>query len=151
MSSISCTVSTTSGKKLACTSHCTQTCLRRKKYRSSIIYVGSLCKIYCLNFSHIHIAHCVDSIRLSLQCHADLSMVTMTWADGWLEPWPVWGNEHRCRNFNAIRDWALKNSAKTAGQIVHPQMGLVDGRRNNISALPVLAEIEEEGKTYVAV
>ncbi|PVH72008.1 hypothetical protein DL98DRAFT_351932, partial [Cadophora sp. DSE1049] len=56
-----------------------------------------------------HIPHCIDSIRLSLQCHADLSLIPQRWADGWLEPWAVWTNKHMCRNFDAIRDWAQSN------------------------------------------
>ncbi|KAL2128475.1 hypothetical protein VTI74DRAFT_9127 [Chaetomium olivicolor] len=39
---------------------------------------------------HLRSAHCIDSIRLSLQCHVDMTPIPQRWADGWLEPWAVW-------------------------------------------------------------
>ncbi|KAI0160421.1 hypothetical protein GGR57DRAFT_499107 [Xylariaceae sp. FL1272] len=83
---------------------------------------------------HIH------SIRLSLQCHADTTLVPQRWAGGWLEPWAVWTNKHICRNFDAIRDWARKNTPHLAGQLSHPELGTVVSGRLNLSALPIWQE-----------
>ncbi|KAE9373180.1 hypothetical protein N431DRAFT_455970 [Stipitochalara longipes BDJ] len=89
------------------------------------------------------LAHCIDSIRLSLQCHADLSLVPQRWADGWLEPWAVWTNKHVCRNFNAIRDWAQVNVPKLTGTLHHPELGVVVTGRLNLSALPIWQEAHD--------
>jgi hypothetical protein len=85
-------------------------------------------------------AHCIDSIRLSLQCHADTTLVPQRWADGWLEPWAVWTNKHMCRNFDAIRDWAVENTPYLPGQLRHPELGTVVSGRLNLSALPIWQE-----------
>ncbi|KAI1820839.1 hypothetical protein F4861DRAFT_533432 [Xylaria intraflava] len=87
-----------------------------------------------------HIPHCIDSIRLSLQCHADTTLVPQRWADGWLEPWAIWTNKHTCRNFNAIRDWAVENAPYTTSQLKHPDLGTVVSGRLNLSALPIWQE-----------
>ncbi|KAI0975025.1 hypothetical protein F4678DRAFT_421712 [Xylaria arbuscula] len=87
-----------------------------------------------------HIPHCIDSIRLSLQCHADATLVPQRWADGWLEPWAVWTNKHMCRNFDAIRDWAWENAPYLPGQLRHPELGTVVSGRLNLSALPIWQE-----------
>lgn len=85
--------------------------------------------------------HCIDTIRLSLQCHADLSLIPSRWADGWSEPWPGYSNKHQCRNFDRIRDWALENQANfMGGHLVHPKLGPVGGSPLNLSALPVWGE-----------
>ncbi|CAJ2508453.1 Uu.00g134790.m01.CDS01 [Anthostomella pinea] len=87
-----------------------------------------------------HIPHCIDSIRLSLQCHADLTFVPERWVDGWLEPWAVWKNKHMCRDFDAVHDWALENAPDTAGKLYHPQLGKVVSGRLNLTALPIWQE-----------
>ncbi|KAK5996699.1 hypothetical protein PT974_02039 [Cladobotryum mycophilum] len=90
-----------------------------------------------------HIPHCIDSIRLSLQRHADVTLVSQRWANNWLEPWAVWTNKHTCRNFDAIRDWALKSTPKIAGRLQHPKLGTVVSGRLNLSALPIWEEVHD--------
>ncbi|KAI1331997.1 hypothetical protein F5Y16DRAFT_358292 [Xylariaceae sp. FL0255] len=87
-----------------------------------------------------HLPHCIDSIRLSLQCHADLTLIPHRWADGWLQPWPVWTNKHECRNFDAIRSWAREVQPHMKGLLVHPQLGEVVSGPMNKSALPIWQE-----------
>ncbi|ORY68978.1 uncharacterized protein BCR38DRAFT_424932 [Pseudomassariella vexata] len=91
-----------------------------------------------------HIPHCIDSIRMPLQCHADLSVISQRWADGWMEPWATWENNHRCRNFDKIKEWAIEKYPVLAWQMVHPQLGYVMSGQNNISALPLLDELKDE-------
>jgi hypothetical protein len=69
-----------------------------------------------------------------------MSLVPQRWADGWLEPWAVWTNKHKCRNFDAMRDWAQDNAAKTAGRLRHPELGKVVSGRLNLSAWPIWEE-----------
>ncbi|KAJ0124044.1 hypothetical protein J7T55_012517 [Diaporthe amygdali] len=59
--------------------HCLN-CLRKKldPWKASYPSVGSDSTFP----EGYHTAHCIDSIRLSLECHADVSMVPQRWADG---------------------------------------------------------------------
>lgn len=90
-----------------------------------------------------HIPHCIDSIRLSLQCHADVSLIPQRWVDGWLEPWAMWTNKHTCRNFDSIRDWAAASVPKLAGRLHHPELGTVVSGKLNLSALPIWREAHD--------
>ncbi|KAF9065603.1 hypothetical protein BDP27DRAFT_1298076 [Rhodocollybia butyracea] len=54
-----------------------------------------------------HTWHCIDSIRQSLMCSADISVNVWQWDDK-IEK--VVGHSdiiHSCRNFDKVRDWAL--------------------------------------------
>ncbi|EMD84700.1 hypothetical protein COCHEDRAFT_1067480, partial [Bipolaris maydis C5] len=84
-----------------------------------------------------HTAHCIDSIRMSLECHGDLSLVPQRWADGWGEPWPVVESLHVCRDYDRIQKWAHSRQPKVAGLLVHPTLGTVVTGHLNSSALPV--------------
>jgi len=53
-------------------------------------------------------------LRLQLMCSADVGVVPFTWVDKrqWMPKedtkphrLPLFNNIHRCRNFDAIRDW----------------------------------------------
>ena len=48
-----------------------------------------------------------------------------------------------CRNFDAVRDWALANVPKTAGSLRHPELGMVVSGRLNLSALPIWQEAHD--------
>ena len=51
-----------------------------------------------------HQDHCIDSIRQSLMCSADISPVIWHWKkDGFKQDM---NNTHVCRNFDKITDWA---------------------------------------------
>ncbi|KAK2601500.1 hypothetical protein N8I77_010947 [Diaporthe amygdali] len=72
-----------------------------------------------------HTAHCIDSIRLSLECHADVSMVPQRWADGWLEPWPVVQSQHVCRDYSKIQECAHGKQPYVSGKLFQPKLGKV--------------------------
>ncbi|KAK8048069.1 hypothetical protein PG996_016133 [Apiospora saccharicola] len=48
-----------------------------------------------------HIMHCIDSLRQSTLCHADL-----TWSEGHQAYKPKIAGDHVCKNLEAIQDWA---------------------------------------------
>ena len=59
-----------------------------------------------------HVAHCLESIRQSLMCSADIAPVVWHWDEtlpnrhrtkGWLSV------AHTCRDFDKIRDWGLEH------------------------------------------
>jgi hypothetical protein len=53
-----------------------------------------------------HISHCIDSIRQSLMCSSDISLIVWRWNET-AQRMKVHGDiAHSCRNFDAIRQWA---------------------------------------------
>jgi hypothetical protein len=58
----------------------------------------------------MHTDHCLEILRMNVQCNADVGVFTFYLMDGDPLPWPELNSYHQCRNFNAVRDWALDNS-----------------------------------------
>jgi len=53
-----------------------------------------------------HVSHCVDSIRQSLMCSADISVNVWQWSEELSAVVGYSTQAHTCRNFNKLRDWA---------------------------------------------
>ncbi|KAF5327876.1 hypothetical protein D9619_003923 [Psilocybe cf. subviscida] len=58
----------------------------------------------------VHVDHCVDSIRQSLMCSADISTVGWQWSDDLQNNTFQGGVAHKCRNFDMIQDWARQQA-----------------------------------------
>lgn len=58
----------------------------------------------------MHLDHCLEILRLSVQCSSDIGVFTFYMLEGDPLPWPELNSWHQCRNFDKIRDWALDNS-----------------------------------------
>lgn len=56
--------------------------------------------------------HCLEALRLNLMCESDIGVFTFkNYPDLPVEGhWPDFSTLHVCRNFDAIRDWAMVNS-----------------------------------------
>ncbi|KAH6918491.1 hypothetical protein BKA70DRAFT_1457224 [Coprinopsis sp. MPI-PUGE-AT-0042] len=69
----------------------------------------ALNKEYYANDAHVdeeHVSHCVDSVRQSLMCNADISVNVWQWSD---ELKGVVGHSsqvHSCKNFDKLKSWA---------------------------------------------
>jgi len=57
-----------------------------------------------------HVDHCIEIIRQSLMCSADVGIVTYEWVRGFKVPYPNFNTKHQCRNFDKILAWAYENS-----------------------------------------
>lgn len=57
-----------------------------------------------------HTDHCIEVLRLNLQCNADVGLFTFYMVEGDPLAWPQLNSKHVCRNFDAVRDWALDHS-----------------------------------------
>ncbi|KAH7361401.1 hypothetical protein B0T11DRAFT_74102 [Plectosphaerella cucumerina] len=59
-----------------------------------------------------HVDHCLEALRLNLMCQSDIGVFTFkNYPDLDVEGhWPDFSTLHVCRNFDAIRDWAMVNS-----------------------------------------
>jgi len=53
-----------------------------------------------------HISHCVDSVRQSLMCNADISVNVWQWNDQLSNVVGHSTQAHTCRNFEKLRDWS---------------------------------------------
>jgi len=53
-----------------------------------------------------HLSHCLDDLRQSLMCSADISLVVWQWVESANRATPRMDVVHSCRNFDTIVDWA---------------------------------------------
>lgn len=67
----------------------------------------------------IHMDHCINSIRQSLMCNADVSTVGYDWFPEINLLRTRLDSVHRCRNWDAIHDWALDHQAPYNGHNSH--------------------------------
>ncbi|KAL1662832.1 hypothetical protein GGF50DRAFT_89746 [Schizophyllum commune] len=58
-----------------------------------------------------HLSHCVDSIRQSLMCSADVSVNVWQWSEHYQAVAGRVNVAHSCRNFNKIKDWVRERLA----------------------------------------
>jgi hypothetical protein len=61
--------------------------------------------------NRIHIDHCIETLRLTLMCHSDVTplLIHRDPSDP-LSERADFSSHRRCRNFDKIRDWANKNA-----------------------------------------
>ncbi|KAF7437552.1 hypothetical protein PC9H_004394 [Pleurotus ostreatus] len=59
--------------------------------------------------NEIHMSHCLDSIRQSLMCSSDVSLIVWRWDEEAGQSFPRGDVVHRCRDFDRIKEWALEN------------------------------------------
>ncbi|KAK3317707.1 hypothetical protein B0T19DRAFT_435447 [Cercophora scortea] len=59
---------------------------------------------------HDHVDHCVDAIRQSLMCNADISVLTWRWNRKQKKNMEMGTILHTCRRFDKIQDWARKHA-----------------------------------------
>ncbi|PFH58958.1 hypothetical protein XA68_12975 [Ophiocordyceps unilateralis] len=73
-----------------------------------------------------HADHCIDDIRQSLMCHADLSVVTFDWLPHRRRPWPNFHIDQTCIDWEKLDGWASKRSFSIFDQktLVHPELGI---------------------------
>ncbi|KAL4868448.1 hypothetical protein BDV12DRAFT_185958 [Aspergillus spectabilis] len=57
-----------------------------------------------------HVSHCLDIIRQQLMCTTDVGVLGQVWIHpDDPSPFVDFNTEHRCRNFENIREWAERN------------------------------------------
>ncbi|KAF6788128.1 hypothetical protein CSOJ01_15098 [Colletotrichum sojae] len=59
-----------------------------------------------------HLEHCIDALRQSLMCSADVTPIPWIWREEDHEAKAVAEIAHTCRDFEAIRAWAKENRAE---------------------------------------
>ncbi|KAJ6024974.1 hypothetical protein N7540_005771 [Penicillium herquei] len=71
----------------------------------------------------MHVDHCINAVRLALQCHSDVGLMTYGWHPDFPSPYPDFTTSHKCRNFDKIKEWVLAHEANITGQLSHPIYG----------------------------
>lgn len=66
-----------------------------------------------------HVNHCVDILRQVIMCQPDTGVFGQYWVEETGEPFVDFRTNHKCKNFEDLRDWVMKNQiskefAKTA-------------------------------------
>ncbi|KAH8750910.1 hypothetical protein BGZ57DRAFT_1010239 [Hyaloscypha finlandica] len=59
------------------------------------------------SFYRLHLDHCLDHLRQTVECSSDLTPVTWQWADGLGLPTSQTDRPHTCRSYKHIREWAM--------------------------------------------
>lgn len=61
----------------------------------------------------LHLDHCIEILRMNLMCSGDIGVFTFAMLPGYDDPWPDFNTDHVCRNFDAIKNWAIENTVAT--------------------------------------
>lgn len=75
-----------------------------------------------------HNEHCIDILRQSIMCHADITPVTMRWGHTQRIPLGNFSSPHECVNWAEIYGWAKQRSIQQLmdpGYLTHPEFGIV--------------------------
>lgn len=73
----------------------------------------------------LHIDHCIDSIRQSLMCNADTSLITYDWLKSNIME-PQLKTVHMCRDFGRLREWAFDRYVNfTTNKRRHVEHGVI--------------------------
>jgi len=66
----------------------------------------------------LHISHCVDMLRQVLMCNVDTGVLGQVWANREKPAaFPDFNTEHKCKNYDAVRQWAEKLQAPPSGTL----------------------------------
>ncbi|KAL8852519.1 MAG: hypothetical protein Q9221_002643 [Calogaya cf. arnoldii] len=60
-----------------------------------------------------HLDHCIDNLRQKLMCDADAGILTYVWAKGHRMPFPDFSVQHKCRDFDALKNWVVDHQTYT--------------------------------------
>lgn len=101
--------------------HCLN--LVRKALHYKLDYYSNLRQAEFFDSSEMlkmHTNHCIDTLRLNIMCISDVTVRPAVWTSE--RPWmpeeskdeqpqllPNFHNTHKCRDFNAVRDWYRDN------------------------------------------
>ncbi|PMD57179.1 uncharacterized protein K444DRAFT_535285 [Hyaloscypha bicolor E] len=58
-----------------------------------------------------HLDHCLEMLRMNIMCQVDIGVITFhELPDKPGDPWPDFSTLHVCRDFDAVRKWAIDNT-----------------------------------------
>ncbi|KAK5120448.1 hypothetical protein LTR85_006387 [Meristemomyces frigidus] len=60
-----------------------------------------------------HLEHCVETLRQTLMCHGDMSLLTYNWVEGRAMPYPNFNTIHTCKNWDKLVAWNMQRDVTT--------------------------------------
>ncbi|PVH78108.1 hypothetical protein DL98DRAFT_590632 [Cadophora sp. DSE1049] len=87
-----------------------------------------------------HVNHCIEMLRQVVMCKADTTLMTYEWLPDFPGPWPNFGIQHECVNWEKIDNWSKERSIDIFDPkyLHHPKFGFSyahhDGTPANRSA-----------------
>ncbi|KAH6659442.1 hypothetical protein BKA67DRAFT_640702 [Truncatella angustata] len=58
-----------------------------------------------------HIEHCLDSLRLTIMCDADTTLIPIEWSPNGNRIMPKFETVHTCRDYNTLKEWATERDS----------------------------------------
>lgn len=75
----------------------------------------------------LHTSHCLDAIRQVLMCNADTGVLGQIWYDPEdTRTFPDFKTQHKCKNYDAIKQWALDHQAPPTDSLPEDYMRAPD-------------------------
>lgn len=73
-----------------------------------------------------HFGKCIEAVRQTLSCYADISSITYMWRKNRRLPFPDFRIDHECRDWSSIEQWAEDHSLPPHGDemLIHPTFGM---------------------------
>ncbi|EMR64860.1 hypothetical protein UCREL1_8172 [Eutypa lata UCREL1] len=54
-----------------------------------------------------HLEHCVETLRQTLMCHGDITLLTYNWVEGREMPYPNFNTLHTCKKWDKLIEWNM--------------------------------------------
>ncbi|KAG2144906.1 hypothetical protein BD769DRAFT_1382764 [Suillus cothurnatus] len=61
----------------------------------------------------MHLDDCVELIRQSIMCNAEVVVITWDWVKNHTKPYPNFNTRHACRKFENVMDWAVQHADRS--------------------------------------
>ncbi|KAI1078852.1 hypothetical protein F5B20DRAFT_546444 [Whalleya microplaca] len=76
------------------------------------------------DINRMHKDHCLDFLRQSAMCHADVGVITFQWNSNIMVP-VANSTSHQCANWKKIEEWTKKRTVNMMkpGWLIHPTKG----------------------------
>lgn len=55
-----------------------------------------------------HLEHCVETLRQTIMCHGDISLLTYNWVEGRDMPYPNFNTLHTCKKWETLTRWNMQ-------------------------------------------
>ncbi|KAK0121763.1 hypothetical protein ONS95_010049 [Cadophora gregata] len=72
-----------------------------------------------------HVNHCIEMLRQVIMCKADTALMTYEWLPDFPGPWPNFGIQHECVNWETIDNWSKQRAIDIFDPkyLQHPKFG----------------------------
>nr|XP_036576323.1 uncharacterized protein CTRU02_13700 [Colletotrichum truncatum]KAF6783048.1 hypothetical protein CTRU02_13700 [Colletotrichum truncatum] len=101
----------------------------------------------------VHFNHCLDVLRNSAICQADPTIWTLTWVTDSINPQVDFSQEHECRNWDRLNQWAGQRRIDKEdffSHLEHPLYGRDTHKvPKNIKRQKIITDFADDGKIEI--